>query len=153
MRKSLLVIMAVLALLIAAAVAVPTIASANTYTWTITIEKVCVDLSGGNAPSENFTFELWRDLDNDGVIDAGDLLVDTVTIEVLDPTQTYTGTVTTNIRGVHLILEVDSGVYSPDPVNPKIVYVPCTEAVTFTNATKNELATTRNLRRRVRSTR
>jgi hypothetical protein len=82
------------------------------------------------APVEDFTFEAWRDLNNNNAIDAGDILVGTVVI-----TGAGTGVIDAPFMGKYVIREVliAGSVYAQQP--DKVVQVPC-EAITFENDTE-----------------
>ena len=104
-------------------VLLPSIASAISVP--ITIHKT-IPATG---PIEDFTFEAWRDLNNNGTIDdPGDVLVGTVVI-----TGAGTGVINSGILGKTIIHEVLilGSVYEQQP--DQIIVVTCGEEVTFNN--------------------
>jgi len=100
---------------------VPSVAAAGPYA--ITIHKTIPP--GG--PVEDFTFEAWRDFNNNNVIDAGDALVGQAVI-----TGAGTGVINSPFMGKTIIHEVliPGSAYTQLP--DLLVQVPC-EEVTFEN--------------------
>ena len=92
-----------------------------------TIDPDCPD-------DETFHFEAWRDLNPNGIIDAGDTLQGTV-----DITGAGTGVITVSIIGQYIIREVleDGSAYEPHPDQP--VFVACDEHVDFHNTCQVQL--------------
>jgi uncharacterized surface anchored protein len=79
-------------------------------------------------PVETFTFELWRDLNNNGVIDAGDTLSGTVNI-----TGTGTGVIYSPVAGVSIIHEVLIPGSAYQQLPDMIVQVGCEVEITIEN--------------------
>ena len=106
---------------------VPSVAAVSAN---ITIHKTI----GPDCPEETFHFEAWRDMNGNGVIDAGDTLQGTV-----DITGAGNGVITVSILGQYLIHEVlEAGsVYEPYPDQP--VFVSCNVDVYFDNVCELEL--------------
>jgi len=94
----------------------------------LTVNKVLL----GGGPDEVFTFQCWRDLNNNNVIDAGDLHVGDV---VIDTSVTNTGSISLSILGKYVIREVliPGSEYAPPPVD-QVVQVSCPASVTFENS-------------------
>jgi len=105
---------------------VPSVAAAGPYA--IVIHKTIP--AGG--PAETFTFEAWRDLNNNNVIDAGDIFKGEV-----DIIGAGTGTIYSSAMGKTIIHEIlmPGSAYEQQP--DQIVQVPC-EDVTFENIRKQE---------------
>jgi len=116
-----LIFIALAVVLALAIVWAPSVAAGGPYE--IPITKIIPP--GG--PIEDFTFEAWRDLNNNGVIDAGDLLVGTLVI-----TGAGTGVINSPIKGSTIIHEVliPGSAYEQPP--DQIVNPPCDE-ITFEN--------------------
>jgi hypothetical protein len=85
-------------------------------------------------PEETFHFEAWRDMNGNGVIDAGDTLQGTV-----DITGAGTGVITVGILGKYVVREVleVGSIYEPHPDQP--VFIACDEHVYFDNTCEFEL--------------
>jgi hypothetical protein len=96
----------------------------------ITIHKTIPE--GG--PIETFTFEAWRDVNNNGIIDAGDILVGTV-----DITGAGTGVIYSTIKGVTIIHEVLQPVSAYLPSPDVIVQVSCEVEVVIHNEAQLQL--------------
>jgi hypothetical protein len=75
---------------------------------------------------ETFCFEAWRDMNDNGVLDAGDVLVGTVCI-----TGEGTGVITVSVFGPYVIHEVPVPGWAPNPDQP--VFVACDEQLYFHN--------------------
>jgi len=90
----------------------------------ITIHKTIP--AGG--PIEDFTFEAWRDLNNNGIIDGDDFLVGQVVI-----TGSGTDVINSTVKGPMIIHEVliPGSAYEQQP--DQIVQVSCEVEVTFNN--------------------
>jgi hypothetical protein len=116
-----LIFMGVALALVLGLVWVPAVAALSAD---ITIHKTI----GPDCPEETFHFEAWRDLNNSGIIDAGDTLQGTV-----DITGAGTGVITVSIFGKYIIREVlgPGSVYEPHP--DQITSVSCDVDVYFDN--------------------
>jgi hypothetical protein len=107
--------------------------------WVPAVAAVSADIIihktiGPDCPEETFHFEAWRDMNGNGIIDAGDTLQGTV-----DITGAGTGAITVSILGkyvIHEVLEAGS-VYGPQPDQP--VFIACDADVYFDNICEFEL--------------
>ena len=93
----------------------------------ITIHKTIP--AGG--PIEDFTFEAWRDLNNNGIIDGDDFLVGQVVI-----TGAGTDVINSTVKGPMIIHEVLIPGSAYDQQADQIVQVSCEVEVTFDNETE-----------------
>lgn len=117
-----LIFIALALTLVLGTVLLPSVAAAVSVP--ITIHKTIPP--GG--PVETFTFEAWRDLNNNNVIDAGDTLQGTV-----DITGAGTGVINSGVYGKTIIHEVliPGSAYEQQP--DQIIQVLCEVEVTFNN--------------------
>jgi len=107
--------------------------------WVPAVAAVSADIIihktiGPDCPEETFHFEAWRDMNGNGIIDAGDTLQGTV-----DITGAGIGAITVGILGkyvIHEVLEAGS-VYEPQPDQP--VFIACDEHVYFDNICEFEV--------------
>jgi hypothetical protein len=87
---------------------------------------------GPDCPEETFTFEAYRDMNNNGILDFvepwPDMLVGTV-----DITGAGTGTIYTDFKGVTIIHEVLMAGSVYDQAPDQLVQVPCSDDVYFDN--------------------
>jgi len=126
MTKRIIFLTVVLALVATLGLALP--ASAASYT--ITVSKAFTGMPPGF--DEDFTFEAWRDVNNNGVIDAGDLYKGSLTLHGGASGATLTGSMTVGSMGAYVVREVYTGTYWVPDVDKAFV-VSCPVTVTFTN--------------------
>jgi hypothetical protein len=107
--------------------------------WVPAVAAVSADIIihktiGPDCPEETFHFEAYRDMNGDGVIDAGDTLKGTV-----DITGAGTGVITVGTYGLYIIHEVlEAGsVYEQQP--DQIFLVSCNQHVYFENICEFEV--------------
>ena len=101
--------------------------------WVPAVAAVSADIIihktiGPNCPEETFHFEAWRDMNGNGVIDAGDTFQGEV-----DISGAGTGVITVSIFGKYIIHEeLEAGsVYEPHP--DQLTFVTCDVDVYFDN--------------------